>query len=241
MNCPSCRQPLDVQTFAGNYGKTVPLDLCYPCQSLWFDSHENLRLSPQAILHLFRIIHDKRAEYRRPLPEHLPCPRCGIRLTHTSDRQRNTQFYYFACGREHGRFITFFQFLREKNFVRNLSPKEVIELKSHLTTLNCSHCGAAVDIDKTSHCPYCRTPISMLDPRQVEKILRELHRKEDKQQAVDPLLHRTLVVERLKAEAKSRRQHEHVSIALDPMVWEGTVELVEAGISTVLDMFLDIE
>jgi hypothetical protein len=81
----------------------------------------------------------------------------------------------------------------------------------------------------------------MLDPQQVEKTLRELHLKEDKRQAVDSLLHPTLVVERLKAEAKSRRQHEHLSTALDPMAWQGAVELVGAGIGTLLDVFLDIE
>ena len=81
----------------------------------------------------------------------------------------------------------------------------------------------------------------MLDPQQVEKTLQELHQKEDKRQAVDPLLHHRLVVERLKAEAENRRQHKHVSTALDPMLWEGASELVGAGISTLLDVFLDIE
>lgn len=239
MNCPSCRQPLHARTFAGNYGKTVPLDLCRACSGIWFDRYENLQLSAQAILHLFRIIHEQQAESRRPLPEHMSCPRCMTRLTHTSDRQRNTRFHYFACAREHGRFITFFQFLREKNFVRSLSPKEVVELKTHITTLNCSNCGAVVDMDKTSRCTYCSTPISMLDPQQVEKTLRELH-QEDKRQAVDPLLHHRLRVERLKAEAESRRQHEHLSAVLDPLMWEGSVDLVGAGISMLLDGFLDI-
>jgi len=241
MNCPSCHHPLDAQTFAGNYGKTIPLDLCSTYHGIWFDRHENLQLSPQAILHLFRIIHAQHAEYRRPLLERMLCPRCGTPLTHKSDRQRNTRFHYFACERGHGRFITFFQFLREKNFVRSLSLKEVVELKKYLTTLNCSNCGAVVDMDKTSRCMYCSTPISMLDSQQVEKTLRELHQKEDKRQAVDSLLHPTLVVERLKAEAESRRQHEHLSAALDPMAWQEAVELVGAGIGTLLDVFLDIE
>ncbi|MGH9428995.1 MAG: zf-TFIIB domain-containing protein, partial [Terriglobia bacterium] len=124
MNCPSCRQPLAARTFAGHYGKTVPLDLCHTCHGIWFDRHENLQLSPNAILHFFRIIHAKHAEYRHPFLESMPCPRCGTRLMRTSDRQQNTRFHYFACERGHGRFIAFFQFLREKNFVRSLSPKE---------------------------------------------------------------------------------------------------------------------
>ena len=240
MNCPSCRQLLNAQTFAGNYGKPILLDLCHACQSIWFDSFENLRLSAQALLHLFRIIHEQSADHRRPLPERMSCPRCEVRLVRTRDRQRNTQFHYFACARGHGRFITFFQFLREKNFVRNLSPKEVVELKSHLTTLNCSQCGAAVDIDKTSQCTYCRTPISMLDPRQVEKTLQELQRKAENRQSVDPLLHYTLAVARLKAEAESQRQHEHLSATLDPSIWEGAVDLVGSGISVLLDAVVDI-
>jgi hypothetical protein len=81
----------------------------------------------------------------------------------------------------------------------------------------------------------------MLDPQQVEKTLRALHQKEDKRQAVDSLLHPMLMVERLKAEAESRRQHEHLSTTLDPMAWQGAVELVGAGIGTLLDVFLDME
>ncbi len=243
MNCPSCRQRLDAQTFTGNYGTPVPIDLCYACHSLWFDSHENLRLSPKAILHLFRIIHEKQAEPRHSLPDRMFCPRCAGQMVLTNDRQRNTQFHYFACERGHGRFITFFQFLREKNFVRSLDPKEVAKLKAHVTTLNCSNCGAAVDIDKTSHCTYCRTPISMLDLQQVEKNLQDLRQKDEKQQAVDPLLTPILVIERLKAEAESRRQYEHLKIVatIDPLIWQGAADLVGMGIGMLLDTFLDIE
>jgi uncharacterized protein YbaR (Trm112 family) len=242
MNCPSCRQRLDAQTFAGNYGTPVSIDFCYACHSLWFDSHENLRLSPKAILNLFRIIHEKQAEQRHPLPDRMSCPRCVGPLVRTSDWQRNTQFHYFACERRHGRFITFFQFLREKNFVRSLDPKEVAELKAHFTTLNCSNCGAAVDIDKTSHCTYCRTPISMLDSRQVEKTLRELHEKADNRRTEDPLMPPALVVEMLKAEAENRRQHEHLRTAatVDPLIWQGAADLVGVGIGMLLDTFLDI-
>ena len=42
MNCP---RRMDGQTFTGNYGKTVPLDLCHTCHGIWFDKHENLQLS----------------------------------------------------------------------------------------------------------------------------------------------------------------------------------------------------
>ena len=50
-------------------------------------------------------------------------------LVHTGDLQRTTRFFYERCPQNHGRLITFFQFLREKNFVRDLSLKEMEELK----------------------------------------------------------------------------------------------------------------
>ena len=239
MNCPSCHQSLDGQTFEGNYGKSVSLDLCHTCHAVWFDSYENLHLSPQGILHLFRIIHEKQAERRSPLPENISCPRCQIRLVRVSDRQRNTRFHYFECGQGHGRFITFFQFLREKNFVRSLDPKEMAELKKHIVTLNCSNCGAVVDIDKASTCTYCRTPISMLDPRQIEHTLQTLQHAENKRQTVGPLLRPALVIEQLKAEAESRRHHEQLSGMPDPLLLQETFELVEGGISVLLEAFQD--
>jgi hypothetical protein len=48
------------------------------------------------------------------------------------------------------------------------------------------------------------------------------------------------MIERLKAEAESRRQLEQLSGTLDPMVLQGTFELVEAGISVLLEAFQDL-
>ena len=43
----------------------------------------------------------------------------------TADRQRDTLFGYWRCAADHGRFITFADFLREKNFVRPLTGREL--------------------------------------------------------------------------------------------------------------------
>ena len=40
----------------GHLGRAVEVDLCEPCQSLWFDGKENLQLTPGSILELFRAI-----------------------------------------------------------------------------------------------------------------------------------------------------------------------------------------
>jgi hypothetical protein len=37
-------------------GREIEIDLCVPCQSVWFDARENLQLTPGATLAMFRII-----------------------------------------------------------------------------------------------------------------------------------------------------------------------------------------
>ena len=56
---------MDVQTFTGNYGKPIILDLCYPCGAIWFDGFENLQLTPSSILQLFKLIHEKQALHNK--------------------------------------------------------------------------------------------------------------------------------------------------------------------------------
>ena len=81
-----------------------------------------------------------------PLATRLQCARCDLRLIDTHDRQRDTPFRYWRCGRRHGRFITFFDFLREKDFVRPLTPAQVAELRAQVRSVNCSNCGAPIDL-----------------------------------------------------------------------------------------------
>jgi DNA-directed RNA polymerase subunit RPC12/RpoP len=224
------------QAFDGKYGKPLLLDLCFSCNGLWFDSYENLQLTPGAILRLFTIIHENHNIQLRTLGETLQCPRCRSRLVETTDMQRSTRFHYFRCLQEHGRFITFFQFLREKNLVRNLNPKEVSDLTQYIKTLNCSNCGAAIDLEKSSACSYCRTPIAMLDPHQFEMTLRKLQQEEKERQAGDPLLPTKLVLDRLKAESdwnRWTRQSNETSVTLD------FLDLVQEGITTVVDLWAD--
>ena len=228
---------MDEEAFDGKYGKVVPLDLCFPCNGLWFDSHENLQLAPGATLRLFTIIHEKHAGQLHPLSQMLRCPRCGRQLVETTDMQRSTRFHYFRCPQEHGRFITFFQFLREKNFVRSLDAKEISELTQFIKTLNCSNCGAAVDLEKSSACGYCRTPIAMIDPRQFEATLQELQQAEQKRQTRDPLLPATLVLQRLQAESDWNRwtqQGGRTSLANTSFF-----DLVQEGLGTIVDLWGD--
>ena len=54
----------------------VELDICFACQGIWFDHRENLKLSPQAVVELFTLLHQHRTDERRPLQRQLACPRC---------------------------------------------------------------------------------------------------------------------------------------------------------------------
>ncbi len=193
MICPGCSQEMSPQSFDGHYGKPVALDLCHSCSALWFDGLESIELAPGAVLRLFVVMNDNRPAQRNPLGNNLACPQCHARLVLTADMQRSTRFSYWRCPSEHGHFITFFEFLREKNFVRPLSAREIDQLKQNVRTVTCSSCGAPVDLQTGSVCPYCRAPLSMLDARQVDTVVRELKREEAergeaKQGVVDPAL-----------------------------------------------------
>src|SRR3954452_16733293 len=176
MRCPGCDAAMTTLTVAGHVGTTIDIDLCAACQVIWFDQFESPRLSPGATLHVFSLIARHKQAAPPPLREPLKCPRCDLRLLLTNDRQRNTPFRYRRCARDHGRLITFFDFLREKDFVRPLTPQQLAELRANVQMVNCSNCGAAVDLTGGSACTHCGTPLSMLDLNQIDAMAAHLRR-----------------------------------------------------------------
>jgi len=184
MNCPSCSAEMTAQTLEGHLGTQLQIDFCSTCQMFWFDHLESLRLAPSATLGLFKMISDRKAA-PRALAEPLACPRCDLRLLLTNDRQRNTPFKYWRCPREHGRLISFFDFLREKDFIRPLSPAQLAELRQNVQTINCSNCGAPIDIMNSSECSHCGTPVSMIDVKQISDAASQLKDAERPKPAVD--------------------------------------------------------
>jgi hypothetical protein len=205
----------------------VEIDVCTACQAFWFDKYESLKLSPASTLQLMKLI----GEHSAPaiaFPETLNCPRCGESLRLTNDLQRSTRFTYWRCVREHGRFIRFFEFLREKNFIRQLSRREIDELRQNVQVLNCSNCGAPIDLAVASACAHCKSPVSILDMKQPQQLLEQLRRAAEPA-PVDPALPLEL--------ARARRS---VEIALGPAdsraEWWTDVSatgLVQAGLSAV--------
>lgn len=195
--------------FPRKTGGEVELDLCFPCQGIWFDEYESLQLAPSGVIDLFKLIHEHRDDQRLPLAKPLRCPRCKERMIHSQDRVRSGLFNYMRCG-QHGRFITFSQFMIEKGFVRQLNGAEINELKARIGTIRCNGCGAPVDIRKESACGHCQAPIAILDPQAVEQALAGYHQAAVKQAApADPavLAETILFAER----ERNRRQRERGS------------------------------
>jgi Zn-finger nucleic acid-binding protein len=227
MNCPRCSKPMRTERLHGHLGRDVDIDLCVPCQSLWYDTLENVQLTPGATLALFRLIGE---HVGRPAPEDREisrCPRCNAQLRRTRDLQRATHFEYFRCPNQHGRLITFFDFLKEKDFVKPLTPQQIAELRKNVQTVTCSGCGAPLDLATRTDCSHCGAPICMLDVHHAEHLIAELKAAEQSNQGVDPELPLKLAQARQQAEAAfepaaSRRDWDHefgqVAVALRDVI-----------------------
>jgi Zn-finger nucleic acid-binding protein len=169
----------------GHLGRGVVIDMCATCQAIWFDGYESLQLSADTVLKLFRLIGDSGGKVRAPISATAQCPRCQGPLRTTHDLQRTTRFEYRACPHRHGRLISFFNFLREKDFIRPMTVAQIDELRKNLRTVNCSNCGAPIDLAKGGDCAHCGSPLSMLDVKQAEVLVGALKKAGAGPQPVD--------------------------------------------------------
>jgi len=147
---------------------------------LWFDKYESLKLSPGSTLKLMKFIGEHSGSSEAPPSKTMGCPRCSSPLLPTHDMQRSTRFTYWRCGNEHGKFIRFFEFLKEKNFIRPLTPEQIAELRLNIQTVNCSGCGAPIDLNASSVCAHCGAPVSMLDMNQPKQMLADLQKSAER-------------------------------------------------------------
>jgi len=155
-------------------GSTLDIDLCAACRAIWFDQYEDLRMAPAATLKVFAIISEQSGAAATPLTGALRCPRCQGRLLLTHDIQRTTPFRYWRCDSGHGRLMAYIDFLREKDFVRPLTPQQLDQLRQNVQTINCSNCGAAIDLARDSLCAHCGSAVSMLDLQQMARTIDHL-------------------------------------------------------------------
>ena len=212
----------------------VDLDFCYSCQAIWFDQYESAQLTPGAVMKLFEAIHQRREAEPRALAAVCRCPVCRRALALTHDIQRTNRITYYRCPESHGRLSTFYQFLREKNFIRSLTVGEIDKLKAVVKQVRCTSCGAPVNLERDSQCPFCRAPIAILDADAVQHTLDELSTEEQKRRSVDPhfAIDALLAGKRLEREAGGQMAARYERVADS---WNlGVVDLVAEA----LDIFM---
>ena len=224
--CPACAQTMTrLQLPQRNYAQ-LALDLCFPCQGIWFDPFESEQLTPGAIIELFKLIHAHRDDTRRQHPASLHCPRCNERLIAGLDVVRSGRFAYHRCLQNHGRFTVFAQFMIEKGFVRQLVPAEIKALAARIGTVHCTGCGAPVDIRTESTCQHCSSPIAILDPDAVGKALADYENKEAARTQRNP----EALADALMAIERQRRPR------ITPDSAPRAADLFMAGVGVVLDL-----
>lgn len=209
----------------GHLGRQIEVDACPACQVFWFDGRESLQLTPRGTLQIFRLIGEQAGGRREPLAAVTKCPACASQLVLTHDRQRNVAFQYRRCPHGHGRLTTYVDFLREKHFIRPLSPQQLDDLRRNVQSVHCSNCGAAIDIARASSCAHCGSPLSMLDLKQAGAMVAQLQQA-DATRDVDPALPMRL--------AQARRQVEAAFAEMDREPWSGAAsgtDLVGAGLA----------
>src|SRR5450755_910853 len=172
MQCPGCKSTMQHQALEGVLGTSVDVSFCLGCRAFWFEPFQTLHLTRGSTLKLFAVIADPATGAAAPFPNSCYCPKCNGRLLLTHDRQHTTSFQYWRCDLEHGRFTSFVDFLREKDFIRPLSLQQIAELRQNIQVINCSNCGAPIDLTKDSVCPHCGSPLSMLDTKKMMEMVK---------------------------------------------------------------------
>jgi len=228
VTCPGCAAATTGIQLESRLGRPIAVDACTRCGTFWFDELESPQLSPGSILTLFELIGDGAASPRPARPTALRCPRCDAHLLVTHDMQRHTGFEYWRCDAGHGRLISFYNFLREKDFIRPLSSAQLRELRDNLQTVRCSSCGAPIDVVKVSSCTHCGTPLSLLDMHQAARLLEEL-KHAAAPRPIDPALPLDLLRAAHESEANS-------TFGASEAWWKeaGSAGLVEAGLGALV-------
>jgi hypothetical protein len=160
---------MDRLTLDAVLGAQLDVDVCTHCRAFWFEPFETLHLTPASTLRLFSLIAEG-AGGAGAFPATSHCPTCGQPLRLAHDRQRNTPFTYYRCEAGHGRFMPFVDFLREKDFIKPLSPQQINELRQSVQTIHCGSCGAPIDLTRDSLCSHCGAALSMLDLSKVTRL-----------------------------------------------------------------------
>jgi hypothetical protein len=209
-------------------GIAITGEVCPSCQAFWFDQSKDFQLSPRSTLALMKYIGEHSPSSKPAFRQNLICPRCGSTLRLTHDIARSVRFTYWDCLNQHGHFIGFLEFLKEKNFIHPISPREIQQLRESVHAVNCSSCGASIDLQNNSACPFCKAPITMLDLKEQRQMLEQLKQAAEPK-PVDPTLPLKL--------ALAKAQTEQLFQDYDDDWWRdarSSGDLVQAGLNAVV-------
>lgn len=224
---------MEAHRFTTRIGGSIELDICFACKGLWFDPRENTQLAPDAVVELFKLLHEHRGDAHHPVDSTLRCPRCRQSLSHGFDVVKSGRYVTYRCAQGHGRFATFSSFMVEKGFVRQLTKPEIEDLARRVDAIFCTGCGAPVDIRRDHACPHCRAAFSLLDPAAVEKALQRHAQTAKPGVSSTPaarssdLADALVAIERGRSQARREEQKERIEgLDLTVDLWATGVELV---------------
>jgi hypothetical protein len=222
----------------GVYGADIELDLCFACHVMWLDERESIQLSPRGTLDLFQVLHEHRDDPRHAIGRKLACGRCKRPLSLKHDIGKYGRLSYYACPAKHGRLTPFSEFLKEKQFVRELNPTEQNRVRAELKRVQCSSCGAPVDLMKAFKCGHCASPIAVLDADAVEKTLSRLEEADQKRRSVDPAVLEARARATAAMERTRTRPDLRGGVRRGGSGGEDTVDLLSASIGALISKFL---
>ena len=187
LHCPACHSEMATEHFPTHYGHMgdTELDLCHRCNAIWFDKMEHLALSPSGVIQLLKLMQDRHTGDRAVLPQRLDCTRCGGALRRSRRLAKQVPYEVFECPAGHGHFITYYEFLREKNMVRPLGGQKLRDLRRHVKQVNCSNCGAPIDLSLGTGCQHCKAPLAILDADAMTDTLTRLASEAERKSSPD--------------------------------------------------------
>lgn len=234
--CPACDRPLSVEHFEGHYGARVELDLCHPCELIWFDKLENIRLSASGVLTLMRAMSQGLDGARPVLPEALGCPRCEAVLRTEPRRKGPATWQVRACPEGHGQLVRYLDYLTERDCVKPLSGSRLEELRQHVQQVRCSGCGASVSLTgPEAACTHCGAALSVLDAAATAEALSRLQEEQERRSEPDPdMVAADMVMARLRTETTYKRMDRIYREKPAEVAVEG---LVEAGLLFLASLF----
>lgn len=170
-SCSHCKQPMQPVELPGHYGRQVEIDICSGCHLVWFDSLESVRLSGLGWLRMLRRMEAAhRVEHRR-LDGAMGCARCSRPLKLVHNQTAFGRSTARECPQGHGQYQSFNLLLAERGLIRPVLPSDLAAARKAGRVVCCVNCGGDVGRAADAICPWCASPIALLD---VARLIRAL-------------------------------------------------------------------